>query len=80
MKNKKIPKEAYDTKPYANYNTLLTFGKYKSILLGWVIENNPWYVKWMHDNNVIKIEPPILERVNELINVSEDYPLNPNWD
>ena len=47
---------------FADKTTILGFGKYKGWTLQKVFYNNPKYIVWLHENNVLLIEEHLLER------------------
>jgi hypothetical protein len=56
---------------YVGVNFELPFGKHKGKLLGDLIDDYYNYIVWLHDNNILKIDPTI---VNTCINKKEnDY-------
>ena len=44
---------------------VLNFGKHKGKTVEWVIENEPGYILWMHDEKVVKISKEIVDMADE---------------
>jgi hypothetical protein len=46
----------------AGKDHVMTFGKYKGWSLHKILYNFPGYIVWLDENNVLAIEPELLER------------------
>ena len=44
---------------------VLNFGKHKGKTVEWVIENEPGYILWMHDEKVARITKEIVDMADE---------------
>lgn len=52
---------------------VITFGKYKGKSLAWILEENPSYIVWLSENNVVKIS-------DNLLTTALSYTMPPNFE
>ncbi len=64
-------KEIYKREPITDRNTAIAFGKYKGESIGDLIEINPQYLVWLHNNN------DFFELGYELLEEAENSPMMP---
>lgn len=56
----------------AGLNYMLGFGKHKGEYLGNLLVRDPQYILWMSENNVLKIEPSIVQAAEIEVEEQDD--------
>lgn len=48
-----------------NFDSIFTFGKHEDKMLEDVIEDDPNYMEWLVDNDVVSLAPEVMKRLAE---------------
>lgn len=56
-----------------NYDCVMPFGKYKGYKIRYIVDNEPSYILWLSDNDIVKFSNKILNEAERYDERGDDY-------